>query len=127
MKIEDEQEPGAEASTEYGIMYLMRIGFLGMEPEPDFWAMPEAEHTEPPQASIEDYRQEIEEAVRGGWKEGELARIANKYNIHPEIFNERELRLIANCRAYAKNDPAGLPGHNLMIIIKKMARLLNIE
>jgi hypothetical protein len=37
------------------------------------------------------------------------------------LFTERENRLIKNCIAYAKNDPAGLPGHNLMIIVAKLA------
>jgi hypothetical protein len=41
-------------------------------------------------------------------------------------FDERELRLIDNCRVYGENDPAGLPGHNLMIIIAKMAELLDM-
>lgn len=35
-------------------------------------------------------------------------------------FDKRELRLIKNCCDYAKGDPAGLPGHNLMIIISKL-------
>jgi hypothetical protein len=39
-------------------------------------------------------------------------------------FDEREKRLILNCVDYAKNDPAGVPGHNLMVIIAKMANLL---
>jgi hypothetical protein len=40
-------------------------------------------------------------------------------------FTEREIRLIKNCRTYVQDDPAGLPGHNLMIIIKKFADLLD--
>lgn len=40
-------------------------------------------------------------------------------------FEEREWRLITNCRVYADNDPAGLPGHNLMLIVSKMADLLD--
>jgi hypothetical protein len=39
-------------------------------------------------------------------------------------FEEREIRLIENCRTYAENDPAGLPSHNLMIIIAKLSSLL---
>lgn len=35
-------------------------------------------------------------------------------------LDEREQRLVANCCAYAEGDPAGLPGHNLMIIIAKL-------
>ena len=42
-----------------------------------------------------------------------------------EHLDERQLRLIANCRNYSKNDPAGVPGHNLMIIIAKLAELLD--
>lgn len=40
-------------------------------------------------------------------------------------FTERELRLIANCEAYTKGDPAGLPGHNLMIVVAKLSQLLD--
>jgi hypothetical protein len=40
-------------------------------------------------------------------------------------FDERQRQLIANCKLYAQNDPAGLPGHNLMVIIAKMAQLLD--
>jgi len=43
-----------------------------------------------------------------------------------KTFSEREIRLIGNCRAYNANDPAGLPGHNLLIIIAKMAGMLDI-
>jgi hypothetical protein len=35
-------------------------------------------------------------------------------------LDEREQRLVANCCAYAEGDPAGLPGHDLMIIIAKL-------
>lgn len=40
-------------------------------------------------------------------------------------FDERQRRLIKNCSIYAENDPAGLPGHNLMLIIAKMASILD--
>lgn len=40
-----------------------------------------------------------------------------------QLFTERELNLIANCDGYALNNPAGLPGHNLMIIIHKLDTL----
>jgi hypothetical protein len=40
-------------------------------------------------------------------------------------FDERQRGLIANCRVYAQNEPAGLPGHNLAIIIARMAGLLD--
>lgn len=41
------------------------------------------------------------------------------------VFDERQRRLIANCCVYADNDPAGLPGHNLMLIIAQMAEMLD--
>lgn len=37
-------------------------------------------------------------------------------------LTEREARLIKNCLDYASGDPAGLPGHNLMILVAKLAR-----
>lgn len=40
------------------------------------------------------------------------------------VFTERELALIANCNLYACNNPAGLPGHHLMVIIDKFDQLL---
>ena len=46
---------------------------------------------------------------------------------HWPMFDERERRLICNCIAYEQSDPAGLPGHNLMIIVAKMAELLGVE
>lgn len=42
-------------------------------------------------------------------------------------FNERERGLIANCMAYADDDPAGLPGHNLMLLVSKLAVELGIS
>lgn len=39
-------------------------------------------------------------------------------------FTEREIRLINNCKNHAADDPAGLPGHNLIIIIAKLSDLL---
>lgn len=44
---------------------------------------------------------------------------------HFEKLDERQRRLIANCRDYALNDPAGVPGHNLMLIIAQMAEMLD--
>ncbi len=35
-------------------------------------------------------------------------------------FSERDQRLIKNSLIYAKSDPAGLPGHGLMLIISKL-------
>lgn len=42
-----------------------------------------------------------------------------------DVFTERELRLISNCQTYAREDPAGLPGHNLMVIISKFCDALD--
>jgi hypothetical protein len=44
-----------------------------------------------------------------------------------EHFDERQWRLIGNCRLYAECDPAGLPGHQLMLIVAKMADLLEAD
>jgi hypothetical protein len=42
-----------------------------------------------------------------------------------ETFDERELGLIQNCIDYACGDtPSGLPGHNLMIVIDKLVRII---
>jgi len=43
-----------------------------------------------------------------------------------EVFTERELRLIWNSETYVHNDPAGLPGHNLMVIIDKFDELVGM-
>lgn len=43
-------------------------------------------------------------------------------------FDEREAALIKNAVDYAKSDnPAGLPGHNLMLIISKLIDMLGLE
>jgi len=42
------------------------------------------------------------------------------------VFTERELRLIVNSEVYVHNDPAGLPGHNLMVIIDKFDQLVGM-
>lgn len=47
--------------------------------------------------------------------------IPKKYHHH---FSNRELGLIYNSRLYANNEPSGMPGHNLAIIINKLAVLL---
>ena len=36
-------------------------------------------------------------------------------------LDDRQKRIIENCKLYADNDPAGLPGHQLMIIVSKLA------
>ncbi len=40
-----------------------------------------------------------------------------------DYFDGREVGLIKNSQIYAKNDPAGIPAHNLMLIIDKYAKL----
>lgn len=50
--------------------------------------------------------------AREGWLEG--------------VFTERQKRLIVNSQLYALNDPAGLPGHNLMLIIDKFDVLVGL-
>ncbi|HRT10185.1 MAG TPA: hypothetical protein P5233_17510 [Candidatus Paceibacterota bacterium] len=40
-------------------------------------------------------------------------------------FDERQQRLIKNCEDYALSDPAGVPGHNLMLIVAKMSLMLD--
>lgn len=42
------------------------------------------------------------------------------------VFTERELKLIWNSETYVHNDPAGLPGHNLMVIIDKFDQLVGM-
>lgn len=44
-----------------------------------------------------------------------------------EFFTDREQRLIANCIHYTHNDPGGLPGHNLMILVSKMAAIVDMR
>lgn len=40
-------------------------------------------------------------------------------------FDERQLRLIRNCRDYASSDPAGMPGHNLALVVAKFAFMMD--
>lgn len=40
-------------------------------------------------------------------------------------LDKRQQRLIENARVYARNDPPGGPGHNLMLIIARMADMLD--
>ncbi len=42
-----------------------------------------------------------------------------------EKFDDRQRRLIEACRDYERAGAPGLPAHNLMVIIAKMARLLD--
>jgi hypothetical protein len=57
-------------------------------------------------------------------KEAEYALQRNGYTIY---LTERELGLIANCQTYATDAPAGLPGHNIMLIVAKLAGALDID
>lgn len=43
-----------------------------------------------------------------------------EFRKYADVFTSREQRLIFNAVGYACKDPAGLPGHNLMIIIHKL-------
>lgn len=40
-----------------------------------------------------------------------------------DLFTERERQLIRNSLAYSRNNPGGFPGHNLIIVIAKLAAL----
>ena len=51
----------------------------------------------------------------------EAARWAEVAPFMADFYTERELRLMLNCIEYRDCDPAGLPGHNLMILVAKLA------
>jgi len=54
-------------------------------------------------------------------KQNEIRDYLDQQKAHlTKTFTERELRLMLNCIVYAEMDPAGLPGHNLMIILAKL-------
>lgn len=40
------------------------------------------------------------------------------------FFTERDARIIENCKSYAEDDPGGLTGHNLMMIISNFDDLV---
>lgn len=47
--------------------------------------------------------------------------------LHPlGIFDERQVRLIANCLNYQHNDPAGLGCHQANLLVSKLYVLLNL-
>jgi len=50
---------------------------------------------------------------------------SKRYADWKERFDDRQKRLIQNCIEYANGDPAGLPGHQLMLIIAVMAEILD--
>lgn len=95
---------------------------LGMEPD----ARPKADEFRQIIQEAADKHKDIQEAKEME-KMQEEERVAAEYEAFVlEHFSERELRLIENCRNYADNDPAGLPGHNLMIIVAKLADMVGI-
>ena len=40
-------------------------------------------------------------------------------------LSEREVGLLKNCEQYAANDPSGIPGHALMLLVAKLAQMLD--
>lgn len=62
-----------------------------------------------------------------GWRDRnrQLAAVGVEADSWTRQLDERERRLVQNCCTYASSDPAGLPGHNLMIIVAKMAAILD--
>ena len=44
-----------------------------------------------------------------------------------ETFSKRDMGLMLNCLAYIGSDPAGLPGHNLMLIIYQLVNLNGLD
>lgn len=72
----------------------------------------------------DDQQKELEQTA------AELKAILEKpspksFFVWKDVFTERELRLISNCQNYVMDDPAGLPGHNLMVIIDKFCKELD--
>ena len=49
------------------------------------------------------------------------------YRIGGQEFTERETGLVENCITYASSYTAGLPGHNLIILVAKLARVANLK
>ena len=47
-------------------------------------------------------------------------------DLYDAVFTPREIRLILNCQAYEMNDPAGLPGHNLLLLVSKLEELVGM-
>lgn len=41
-----------------------------------------------------------------------------------EGLDEREVRLLRNCHNHAKDDPAGLPGHSLILLVSKLEEMI---
>lgn len=54
--------------------------------------------------------------------------ISNKtYTTFINTLSEREKALIDNCIVYSENNPSGLPGHNLMLIVEKLYNFIIIN
>lgn len=66
------------------------------------------------------------ERLRAELERADARQELRQYVLGQDLFDERERRLISNCKLYAGHDPAGLPGHNLMIIVAKMARVMGL-
>lgn len=61
-------------------------------------------------------------------REGVEQELKDNYDaIVSEWFDEREFRLIRNAMIYAQNDPAGLPGHKLMLVVDKLCAFLGFR
>ena len=68
----------------------------------------------------DDIREQIERLMKEKNLQGEPVKVS-------ALFTEREWRLIRNCQNYARNDPAGLPGHNLMMLVDKLWGMISKE
>jgi len=62
------------------------------------------------QNELDKLQKRIEDGMRPSW----LRRL-----------DERQQGLVANARLYANNDPAGMPGHQLALIVAKLADMLD--
>jgi len=67
-------------------------------------------------------------------EEGKVKQIeADKYAIIAladairEDFDQQEIRLMRNCITYEENDPAGLPGHKLILLVAKLIPWAGID
>lgn len=58
----------------------------------------------------------------------EQTKLMKHYAVLREMFDAREAALIQNCVDYARSEnPAGLPGHNLMVVIAKLVELAGLD
>ncbi len=44
-----------------------------------------------------------------------------------ESFDDRQIGLVNSCRQYVADGAPGLPGHQLMLIVAKMAAILDVN